>query len=185
MPTTSRTFAMSTTTIGTVLMRDRPPDAPIVIAGWRTSCAYCRRVMGEADRSKIVFDHVIPRGFPGYSPRPENIVVACQCCNIVKADGAIDYFGAAAVAEVRRRTSTYIGLGGGPVARELRAAGRELGDRLYPWAPERRAEWVRRSAERRRHARIAREHAERDGLGGVAFPFGALREKGCNLLRDT
>lgn len=183
MPTTSRTFAMSTTTIGALLLRDRPPGALIVVVGWLTSCAYCGRVMGEDDRSRVVFDHVIPRGFPGYSPRPENIVVSCQCCNIVKADGGVDYFGAATVEEVRRRTSTYIGLRGGPIARELRAVGRELGDHLYPWAAEYRAAEAQRSLARY-HAR--RAAALREGIGGAtAFPFGALREKGCNLSRDA
>lgn len=185
MPTTSRTFAMSTTTIGALLLRDRPPGALIVVAGWLTSCAYCGRAMGEDDRSRIVFDHVIPRGFSGYSPRPENVVVACQCCNILKADCGVDYFGAAAVEEVARRASTYIGLRGGPAARELRAVGRELGDHLYPWAAERRVEWVRRSAERRRAAKLVREQAIRDGLGGVGFPFGALQEKACNLSQSA
>ncbi len=184
MSTASRTFAMSTTTIGALLLRDRPPGALIVVAGWLTSCAYCGRVMGEDERTRIAFDHVIPREHAGCCSRPENVVVSCQSCNIIKADGGIeDIFGADAMAEVQRRTAIYIGRRGGSVAQELRRVGRELGDHLYPWAAEYRAVEAEKSLARY-HAR--RAAALREGVGGAtAFPFGALQEKGCNILADA
>ncbi len=165
MPTSSRTYAMSTTTIGALILRD----------DW--TCAYCGRRMSQGTIASLVFDHVIPRGFNGYSPRPENIVVACQSCNIWKADyGVRETFGPAAVAEVSRRCAIYIGLRGGPVARELRRLGRDLGDRLYPWAADYRANEARRNLARY-HA--ARAEAARQGIGGgVHFPFGALPRQG-------
>lgn len=132
----------------------------------------------------LVFDHVIPRGSPGFSSLPHNVVVACQSCNIIKADGGIEeIFGPAAVAEVQRRTAIYIGRRGGPLARELRRVGRELGDHLYPWAAEYRAAEAERSLARYHTRRAA---ALREGIGGAAaFPFGELQEKGCNLPRSA
>jgi hypothetical protein len=169
MPTTSRTFAMSTTTIGALILRD----------DW--TCAYCGRRFNEETISSLVFDHVIPRDAPGYSPRPENIVVACNGCNIWKSDyGVEESFGAATAIEVARRCAIYIGVRGGPRARELRRLGRDLGDRLYPWAREYRANEARRNLARY-HAR--RAEAARDGVGGAGhFPFGALaQEKTCKF----
>lgn len=159
---------MSTTTIGALILRD----------DW--TCAYCLRRMNEETISSLVFDHVIPRGLPGYSPRPENIVVACQSCNIYKADyGVVESFGEAAAREVARRCATYIGTRGGPEARELRRLGRELGDRLYPWAVEYRAAEAQRSLARY-HAR--RAAAAADGIGGGRdFPFGGVEEKTCKF----
>jgi len=142
MPVTSRTYAMSTTTIGAVILRD----------DW--TCAYCSRRLHE---DQVVFDHVIPR-VDGGSSRPYNIVVACHRCNWWKGDGAIPVH---AVGEVHRRLSL-------PLDRE---AGRELGDRLYPWAADYRAREAAKS--------LARYYARQDrgrGLEGIAFPFGALAE---------
>lgn len=169
MSTTSRTFAMSTTTIGALILRDN----------W--TCAYCRRRMGEDTLSSLVFDHVIPRGADGYSPRPENIVVACQSCNQYKGDySVIDSFGERGAREVARRCAIYIGLRGGPRARKLRRLGRELGDRLYPWAAEYRAAEAARSLARY-HARRAAATAEGIG-GGRHFPFGDAEEKTCKFF---
>jgi HNH endonuclease len=159
---------MSTTTIGALILRD----------DW--TCAYCKRKMGEASLSSLVFDHVIPRGFPGYSPRPENVVVACQACNMFKGDREVaECFGDAAANEVARRCAIYIGLRGGRRAQELRRLGRELGDRLYPWAADYRAAGAARSLARY-HARRAAATAE--GIcGGRHFPFGG-EEKTCKFL---
>lgn len=178
MPTTSRTFAMSTTTIGAIVLRDRPPGALIVVNGWLSSCAYCGRVLNEENRTSLVFDHVIPRGHPECCSRPENVVVACQACNIQKGDASVIEAFPHALPEVMRRTAIYVGRRGGPRAQELRRVGRELGDHLYPWAAEYRAAEAERSLARWRSRRAAALSA---GLGGTAFPFGELQEKGCNL----
>lgn len=111
---------------------------------WRTS--------GSATR-------VVARTRGGHS-RADNIVVACWSCNAAKGEALLEDVFPSRVAEVQRR-----------LARRLdRAAGRVLGDELYPWAEAYRAREAEKSLARYRlrRARIAAEPY----LQGTAFPFG-------------
>jgi hypothetical protein len=130
--------------------------------------------MSEETIASLVFDHVVPRGSPACSPGPENVVVSCQSCNIIKGEAPVEDVFPSALPEIARRTSIYIGRRGGPRASELRRLGRELGDRLYPWAAEYRRTEAIKSLERY-HRKRAR--AKADGIGGAThFPFGTNHE---------
>lgn len=161
MPTTTRTYAWSTTTIGALILRDE----------W--TCCYCGRRMSEDTISRLVFDHVVPRTSSACTPRPENVVVACQVCNLVKGELPVEDVFSSAIEEIARRTAIYIGRRGGPRADELRRLGRELGDRVYPWAAEYRAREAEKSL-----ARYHRRRALAGISGGASFPFGANHEAG-------
>ena len=114
-------------------------------------------------------DHVVPReqgGGLGYG----NLVPACPSCNLARALGELEArlsgMGVtlrAAWAEVSRQTALPTD----------GAGGLDLARLWYPTfdATRRRARraWVRRRA-------LFREQAEREGLGGGAFPFGAAAE---------
>ena len=159
MPTTSRTYAWSTTTIGALILRD----------AW--TCCYCGRTMNEDTIASLVFDHVAPRTSDACTCGPENVVVACQSCNIVKGELSVEDIFPSALPEIARRTAIYIGRRGGPRSVELRRLGRELGDRLYPWAAEYRAREAEKSLARYHRRRAAALSA---GIGGAThFPFGA------------
>jgi hypothetical protein len=126
--------------------------------------------MSEETIASLVFDHVVPRDSPACDPSPCNVVVSCQSCNIIKADAPAEDVFPSALPEIARRTAIYIGRRGGPRAAELRRLGRELGDRLYPWAAEYRAREAEKSLARY-HAR--RAAARSAGIGGAThFPFG-------------
>lgn len=163
MPTTSRTYAWSTTTIGALILRD----------DW--TCCYCGRQMDEACLSSLVFDHVEPRTSPTCSTSPRNVVVACQGCNIWKGDSSVAEVFPEALPEIARRTAISIGRRSGPRAAELRRLGRELGDRLYPWAAEYRAREAEKSLARYHRRRT--EALARGIRGGSAFPFGVAHDQ--------
>lgn len=135
-----RSGALSSTTVGAIFLRD----------AW--SCAYCgARVRREA----IHLDHVIPRSQGGKSVAG-NLVVTCADCNLERGSGPVPPH---ARREVKRRLALPLD----------RAAGKELGDRLYPTAPLRRE---KKRAENKRRREEAKRVTEAEGLGGRAFPFG-------------
>ncbi len=115
-----RSGAMSTTTIGAIILRDR----------WR--CAYCLR---KVRREALHLDHVTPRARGGRSVS-SNLVVACADCNLRRGSGPVPR---GARAEVKRRLALPLD----------RAQGRALGDELYPWGKARREESKRLSIAKR------------------------------------
>lgn len=122
--TWNRTSALSTTTIGAIILRD----------DWQ--CAYCQR---RIDRDDLTLDHVVPRS-KGGSNRADNLVLAHGDCNIARGDSPVT---ASVAEEIARRVALPIDM----------KAGRALGDELYPWAANRRraqAEAQRRLEENRR-----------------------------------
>jgi hypothetical protein len=118
----NRTQALSSGTIGTIVVRDR------------STCAYCARVL---TRSEIQLDHVLPR-VEGGRDRADNLVVACASCNQSRGDGPVPEH---ARAEVARRLAL-------PLDRE---AGRALADKWYPGRRESQREAMARLREHRRY----------------------------------
>jgi len=119
--------------IGALLLRDG------------STCAYCLDRVHGLD---FEVDHV-RRDIPANEvDRPGNLVISCPDCNRARSNKPVPR---AARAEVNARLRRPIDL----------VAGRFIGDSLYPWENQRRAN--RNSANRRRRA------TQRYGVGGPTF----------------
>lgn len=108
--TWNRTRKLSTALIGALVLRDG------------MTCAYCGCELWGTD---FQIDHVKPLHLGGLN-KHWNMVISCDTCNQRKGNGPVPLD---AREEVRRRVRRPIDL----------EAGQRMGDRLYPWAPAKRA----------------------------------------------